>query len=81
MFYVTRTVLVELAISDLSSQGTTGLSVCNNVHKVFWNISSLRINPLLSTYPQVVSLPPPAPPSLITAVIPAGSSISYKGWR
>jgi hypothetical protein len=79
MFYVTRTVLVELAISALSSQGATGLSVCNNVHKVFWNIPHSGSTPYPHIHRLSVSLPPCPPPSLPPPSLPAPAYLTRAG--
>jgi hypothetical protein len=45
MFYVTRTVLVELAISNQSFRKTTGARSSNNVHKepIYFSITLTAI--------------------------------------
>jgi hypothetical protein len=65
MFYVTRTVLVELAILWQSFWKNDRIRLSNNFHKdqIYLSIP-LQANTSLYTYAQSVSLPPPAPPSL-----------------
>jgi len=77
MFYETRTVLVELAIYCKSPVKKTGFTK-QQLHKVFCNILSHRSQPPLSTYPQVVSLPP-RPPLIYRRHSSTLPPITYKG--